>query len=277
MRASIGPLVAQIPNGVTSIGDYEFYGCTSLTNIAIPNGVTSIGDGAFSGCASVTDITIPNSVASIGGEAFYGCTSLTSVAIPNSVTSIGDYEFYGCTSLTNIAIPNSATSIGDYAFYGCTSLTAVAIPNSVTSIEDCAFSGCTALTSVCFAGNAPAFGWDVFYLFRGLMGGLWDPVTIYYLPGTTGWDEVSNNIFRPVVLWLPQVETTGASLGVRTNQFGFTITWASGMSVAVDASPSLVNPTWTPLATNTLTTGSLYFSDLQWTNYPTRFYRLRWP
>ena len=88
---------------------------------------------------------------------------------------------------------------------------------------------------------------------------------------------MSTNTGLPVVLWTPQVLTTDASFGVRTNQFGFTITWASGMTVVVEASSSLVNPTWIPLATNILTSSSVYFSDPQWKNYPTRFYRLRWP
>jgi len=34
---------------------------------------------------------------------------------------------------------------------------------------------------------------------------------------------------------------------------------------------------WSQLQTNTLTDDTLYFSDVQWTNFPTRFYRLRWP
>jgi hypothetical protein len=71
------------------------------------------------------------------------------------------------------------------------------------------------------------------------------------------------------------VQTSDASFGVRTNQFGFTINWASGMTVVVEASTSLANPTWYPLDTNTLTSGTAYFSDPQWKNYPSRFYRLR--
>jgi len=102
-----------------------------------------------------------------------------------------------------------------------------------------------------------------------------DPATIYHLPGTTGWGPVFGG--RPAVLWNPQVLTTGARFGVKTNRFGFNITATNNFTVVVEASPSLVNPTWTPLTTNTLTSGSLYFSDSQWTNYPTRFYRLRWP
>ena len=45
----------------------------------IPNSVTSIGDYAFSGCTSLTSVTIPNSVTSIGDSAFYGCTSLSAI------------------------------------------------------------------------------------------------------------------------------------------------------------------------------------------------------
>ena len=64
---------------------------------------------------------------------------------------------------------------------------------------------------------------------------------------------------------------------MRTNGFGFTISWATNIPVVVEASTNLANPIWSPLATNTLTSGSSYFSDPQWTNYPARFYRLRSP
>ena len=70
-----------IPDSVTSIGRYAFYGCTSLTSITIPDSVTSIGYEAFCGCKSLTSITIPNSVISIGYNAFCGCKSLTSIII----------------------------------------------------------------------------------------------------------------------------------------------------------------------------------------------------
>ena len=74
---------------VTSIGNYAFRDCTSLTSVTIGDGVTSIGSYAFYGCTSLTSITIGNGVTSIGGNAFYGCTSLTSITIPGGVTSIG--------------------------------------------------------------------------------------------------------------------------------------------------------------------------------------------
>ena len=182
-----------IPDSVTSISDYAFNDCTSLTSVTIPDSVTSIDDWTFSSCTSLTSIevsgnnknyssadgvlfnkdkselitypagktdseyVIPNSVISIGDSAFENCTSLTSVTIPDSVTSIGRYTFENCTSLTSVTIPNSVTSIGDYAFYNCTSLTSVTIPDSVTSIGSGAFSNCTSLTSIEVSGNNKSY------------------------------------------------------------------------------------------------------------------------
>ena len=154
--------VITIDFGVTSIGDYAFNLCTSLTSVTIPNSVTSIGYEAFDYCESLTSITIPNSVTSIGDYAFRGCTSLTSITIPNSVTSIGRSAFDNCTSLTSITIPNSVTSIGGDAFYGCTSLTSITIPNSVTSIGGDAFYGCTSLTSVTIGNSVTSIGGNPF-------------------------------------------------------------------------------------------------------------------
>ena len=112
-----------VKDGVTSIGDFAFYKCSSLTSITIPSSVTTIGYGAFYYCSSLTSVTIPSRVTSIGNYAFSGCTSLTSIDIPSSVTSIGYKTFYHCSSLTSIEIPSAVTSIGDYAFFDCPNLT----------------------------------------------------------------------------------------------------------------------------------------------------------
>ena len=166
-----------IPNGVTTIGKYAFYGCSSLTSVTIPNSVTSICDNAFRDCSGLTSIEIPNSVTTIGSYAFEDCSGLkkvivpdiaawcnisfgnyygnplyyakhiysdenneiTDLVIPNGVTSIGWYAFYGCSGLASISIPNSVTKIGSWAFYGCSGLSTVTLPDDLVFIGDNAF------------------------------------------------------------------------------------------------------------------------------------------
>ena len=152
-----------IPEGVTSIGDSAFTGCSSLTSVVIPEGVTSIGDCAFWGCRSLTSVVIPEGVTSIGDWAFKYCSSLASVVIPEGVTSIGKDAFSDCSSLTSIVIPEGVTSIGNWAFNGCSSLTSVVIPEGVTSIGDSAFRGCSSLTSVVIPKGVTGIGDSAFF------------------------------------------------------------------------------------------------------------------
>ena len=154
----------EIPNSVTSIGNYAFDDCTGLKSVRMGNGITSIGERAFYNCSGLTSIEIPNSVTRIGGYAFYDCSGLVSVVIPNGLTSIEYSAFRGCTSLGSIEIPNSVTSIGGHAFYGCSGLVSVVIPNSVTSIEYYAFSGCSGLTDLTIGNGVASIGG---YAFEG--------------------------------------------------------------------------------------------------------------
>ena len=148
-----------IKEGTRFIGDFAFYGCSSLTSVTIPDSVTIIGEGAFHACTRLTSIIIPDSVTTIGVNAFYNCSSLTSVTIGDSVTTIGEWAFADCSSLTSVTIGDSVTTIGGYAFFDCSSLTSVTIPDSVTSIGTSTFYGCSSLTSIyCKPTTPPAGG-----------------------------------------------------------------------------------------------------------------------
>ena len=48
-----------------------------ITDLEIPNSITSIGQYAFNNCWYLTSITIPNSVKEIGRQAFHNCKNLT--------------------------------------------------------------------------------------------------------------------------------------------------------------------------------------------------------
>ena len=170
-----------IPNSVTSIGNYAFQNCSSLSSVTIPNSVTSIENGAFHSCSSLTSVKIPNSVTSIG-SAFSYCSNLISIEIPNSVTSIENYAFEGTAwydnqpddliyagkvaykykgtmpENTSISIKEGTTCITGAAFSACSGLKSISIPNSVTSIGNYAFQNCSSLSSVTIPNSVTSLG-----------------------------------------------------------------------------------------------------------------------
>ncbi len=184
-----------IPDSVTSIGEYAFYGCWNLTSVTIPDGVTTIGGNPFVSCrslsafygkfaspdnrclinkgrliafapAGLTSYTIPDNVAEIGRDAFEYCRSLTSVTIGNSVTTIGEQAFYYCGSLTSVTIGNSVTEIGNNVFYGCSNLKSIYCKaQTPPSVGDSAFYGVNATLYVptgCKAAYDAAAQWSRF-------------------------------------------------------------------------------------------------------------------
>lgn len=182
-----------ISEGVTTIGNFAFYGRT-LTSINLPTSIVSIGINAFSDCTNLTSVILPENVTSIGSNAFSGCTKLRSITIPNGVTSIGDNAFAKCTGLSSLTIGNNLSSLNGFDFSHYTHLTTIdisnenahytseegilfnkeqttliryparkegssyRIPNSVTHIENGAFSNCINLTSIIIPNSVTSIG-----------------------------------------------------------------------------------------------------------------------
>ena len=179
-----------IGDEVTSIGDYAFHGCTSLSAITILEGVLYIPSYAFYNCTSLSAITLPKDVISIGYYAFGNCTSLSAITIPEGVRDIGGTAFHGCTSLsainvdasnleyssvdgillnkaktklilcpdgkssTSITIPVSVTSIEYRAFF-CTNVKEIIFPAGIAvKVQDGSFINCILLEKITVAKNA---------------------------------------------------------------------------------------------------------------------------
>ncbi len=192
-----GELITElvIPEGVTSIPNYAFYGWKGLTSVTIPDSITSIGYSAFFGCSGITDITVPDSVISIELGAFGGCTALESITLPfvgdaaraasDSYHTTFGYVFGGTSYPGGIAtvqyssagtiysiyyIPQTLKSVtvtgGEIlydAFGDCTALESITLPDSVTSIGEWAFRDCDSLTSITIPDNVTAIGERAFW------------------------------------------------------------------------------------------------------------------
>ena len=105
----------------------------TVTHITFPEGVTTIANYAFNGCTGLTSVTFPATarLTTIDYGAFQGCTGLTSVSFPDGLTSIENSAFKGCTGLTPLIFPDNLTTIGRSAFAGCTNLQYIFIPQSL--------------------------------------------------------------------------------------------------------------------------------------------------
>ncbi len=78
------------------------YANASGNTYTIPDSVTTIGEWAFAYCYSLTSVNIPDSVTKIENNAFQYCTSLISVTIGDNVTTIGYQAFNWCKSLKQV-------------------------------------------------------------------------------------------------------------------------------------------------------------------------------
>lgn len=204
-RESITKII--INNGVSSIGEFAFYRCTSAERIDIPRSVAVFGDLAFQDCWSLDSIPTPG-VEEIGMGCFSGCKSLKSLQLPWFLKRIGTSITEGCISLEEITvesenwnfdsrrkcnaiihtrtgtlyagckntyIPEGVTSIAQGAFARCSTLSSITIPSSVSQIGTQAFYECTGLkTIISKATTSPSCGLACFYSV--------DPTTEIHVP-----------------------------------------------------------------------------------------------
>ena len=170
-----------VGEGITEIGEYNFYNCESLENVSLPstlksidgtgvgNDVASASYGAFQKCASLEEISLPEGLETIESYAFKECTSLKSIAIPSSVKTIGNCAFLSCTNLETVSFSvGPLTTVGDYAFaqsgvkrifwgsittvpsnafYYC-NIKDIELPEQITSIGERAFANNSSLMTV---------------------------------------------------------------------------------------------------------------------------------
>ena len=94
------------------------------------------------------------------------------------------------------------------------------------------------------------------------------------ISGVASPDDSPNGEIIIIAVPQPTTLTLATTAG---GQFGFNVTGPTNATIVVESCTNLASPVWIPMATNTFASGSSYFSDSQWTNYPDRFYRVHSP
>lgn len=150
-----------IPDEVTKIGSFSFYGRADITEVDIPNTVTTIGKEAFFGCTGLQSLAIPSSVRTIEKYAFADCTGLTDLKLYRGVRTMGEYAFGNCDALTSVTIPGSMKAVGD-GFVNCDSLETVVLRSGVEEIDKGAFWDCPKLSQVTIPEGVTRIGQGAF-------------------------------------------------------------------------------------------------------------------
>ena len=170
-----------IKEGITTIGDYAFYGLKNLESVTLPKSLESIGNKAFKDCSSMKKISkLPVNLNNIGEGAFEG-TNLSNImvasknesfdaknkilftkdhseivlflsdkkeyTIPDETEIIGSFAFCG-SNIEEINFHNGVKEIGNSAFKSCVNLSELDLSNRITSIGTAAFEGCTNLNEI---------------------------------------------------------------------------------------------------------------------------------
>lgn len=147
-------LIGGVPTvkGIQHLGDFAFYGCSSLTDIVLPSTLSDnysaglgyyydpadqrmggVGDYAFADCTGMTEATIEDSDVKVIKGTFEECSNLTKVTFGtwhdeeyffdifgfegpagywSYIQEIGDRSFNRCTSLTDVVLSKPLFNYG---------------------------------------------------------------------------------------------------------------------------------------------------------------------
>lgn len=135
-----------IPEGITSLGNYVFYGCAGLKKINLPKSLTHIGKGTFGNCMALESIDLGDTgITEIPERAFAGSMALSEVKLPPTVTKIGR-EAFSHTAIKSLAL-NNVMHFDDYALSSMPWLETLAI-NPDADIQDGLLMDDISLTSL---------------------------------------------------------------------------------------------------------------------------------
>lgn len=101
----------KLPDTIKTIEDNAFDRARSLQEIELNEGLETIGEDAFNGCSALEKIEFPSTLKSIGEWAFARCELLTEVELPEGFEELGKFSFSDCTAIKKISIPSTLNKL----------------------------------------------------------------------------------------------------------------------------------------------------------------------
>lgn len=132
----------EISEGITGIGNSNFYDMSAIESVKIPDSVKTIGKKAFDSCYRVNEIILPENLEAIGEKAFASC-GIKEITIPKGIKIIETRTFFNCQNLETVVLNEGLETIGNSAFMMCYKLKSVEFPSTLTKIDNGAFSKST--------------------------------------------------------------------------------------------------------------------------------------
>lgn len=182
-----------LPDSITRIDSYAFYGVGGLALTRLPASLTYIGGSAFQVCSSISITEIPSSVTYIGSGAFGYCRSIPSISCDGAITTLGNSAFTGANGsqmiLTSASFPNMALTSNIGPVFGSTTSASACQQlefcdiGSTVGIAANSFANCYKLqtlvlrktASICTLANVSAFLNTPMCGYNGLTGTVYVP------------------------------------------------------------------------------------------------------
>lgn len=198
-----GVVDIDLPDSVTTLGEYAFYQCVALRKATLGQGITAISDFCFNSCNELSNVTLKGDVESVGEYAFFSCFKLEQFDLPAGLKSIGNGAFKSCESLRKVVIGKNVASLGLVPWSFCKALRSIEVdvdngyfkseggvlfskdrrtlieypagrpgeyevPEGTTSIAPNAFYYCTKLSEVSIPATVTKIGDSAFHACSGL-------------------------------------------------------------------------------------------------------------
>ncbi|MBO4289498.1 MAG: leucine-rich repeat domain-containing protein [Lachnospiraceae bacterium] len=106
---------------ITVLNDDLFKGHEEITSVTIPETVTDIGEFVFFGCKNLKQLQLPAGLQTLWGCTFTNC-GLEEIILPDGIKSIPSYCFMDCADLKRVVCGKGLTNVRAWAFGGCDAL-----------------------------------------------------------------------------------------------------------------------------------------------------------